>query len=105
MKSAGRSYLEHLFFALHVHAAWFAIGALGLAIGALLPPTVGKAISFAVKIYASVYFLFALSRAYDRPMRNALSRVATVLPIYGATILVAIIGLVFMLIFGRGLNR
>jgi hypothetical protein len=71
----------------------------------LLPPTVGKAISLAVAISASVYFLFALSRAYDRTMRKALSRVAIVLPIYGATILLAIIGLLFVLIFGRGLIR
>jgi hypothetical protein len=102
LKSAGRTYLEHLFFALHVHAAWFAIGALGLAIAAFLPETVGKVISIAMTIYASVYFLFALSRAYDRPMRKALSRVAIVLPIYGATILLAISGLVVMLLFGRG---
>jgi hypothetical protein len=101
LKPVGRNYPQHLYFALHVHAAWFAVGALGLLISLWLPPLADKAVSFAVLSYAVIYLILALMRAYGRTARQAFTRAAIVVPVYGISILLVII-VVLAVIFGRG---
>ena len=63
-RGTGRNYPQHLYFAMHVHAAWFVAGAVdGLArIGGV--PVLTPLVGVAALTYVVSYFWLALRRAY-----------------------------------------
>jgi hypothetical protein len=81
-----RTFLQHLYFALHVHAAWFALGALTVAARLTMPSSVFPAIRFVCVAYGIAYVVFAMRRAYDIPVRLAVIRAALVLPAYAVAV-------------------
>jgi Protein of unknown function (DUF3667) len=73
-----RNYPQHLIFALHVHAAWFAAGAIA-AIAARIPLRfVGAVFGVLSVVYGLVYFVLAFRRACGVAVRAALIRTAIV---------------------------
>ena len=99
-RGAHRHYPAHLVFALHVHAAWFAVRAVSTAVGQLLPKAAEPGVDFLVFVYTFVYLVLALVGAYGgsrlRAVRDAiiLGFVYWVVLIAGtgAVILAAVLG-------------
>jgi hypothetical protein len=63
-RSSGRRYPSHLVFALHVHAAAFALRAVASAASAVTPTVVGQTLNSILVLYVIAYFPIALRRAY-----------------------------------------
>jgi uncharacterized protein DUF3667 len=94
-RRSGRNYPQHLYFALHVHAAWFFAGvvaALGrLAATPYLTPLIGALVT----LYSVVYFPLALRRAYDAKPRSAILRAVVVGGTYAVIALATVLAIVF----------
>jgi hypothetical protein len=96
-----RNYPQHLYFALHVHAAWFAAAACGLIAERFLPSPLAVIVQVTLVVYGLCYLVFALVRAYDSTMKQALTRAAIILPIYGLMVLCSAVGVMLAMIFGH----
>lgn len=102
VRKSGRNYPQHLYFALHVHAAWFFAGALSSAAAIKTIPVVTSSLPGAAKLYVAVYLVLAFRRAYDVTTTGALLRAAVVGTAYLIAVLVALIAILFPLgIFGN----
>lgn len=82
-RSCGRHYPQHLYFAMHVHAAWFlfaAVGTLGGFALSDLPRTSWQrqSVSLLVMICAACYLLLAMRRTYRLPRWSAIWRTAVI---------------------------
>jgi len=93
LRRSGRNYPQQLYFALHVHAAWF----LMLALSALLRflPWRPTWLSLAVLLWMLVYLVLALRRAYDLRAFAAIWRSLVVAAAYGV-VLVAVLAAIVM---------
>lgn len=60
-----RHYPQHLYFALHVHAAWFFVGIVSLTANFALPKRVADVVTFAATLYVIAYFVVAFRRVYQ----------------------------------------
>jgi hypothetical protein len=81
-RSSGRRYPSHLVFALHVHAAGFAVRAVMSALGLVLPATVALTVNGLVPIYLLVYLPVAFHRAYGGTWPKALGDTVVVGAVY-----------------------
>ena len=70
------TYLQHLYFALHTHAAWFAAAAVGEAAKLPSPWVIDKGIQALVIGFCVTYTVLAFRRAYGIPTRQAATRTA-----------------------------
>jgi hypothetical protein len=86
------NYLHHLIFAVHVHAAWFAAAAIAKT-AELLSRPVGDALRLLVVVFAVVYAVLAFRRVYGA-MRLSFARIAFVMVIYAAAIILAFVAIV-----------
>jgi hypothetical protein len=94
-RRSGLHYLQHLYFASHVHAAWFcAFGVAGLA--SLAPPAfhVDTIASTVALLYAGWYFWFAFRRVYGTTLLGAFWRVVVVSAVYGLVVAAAVVAIV-----------
>lgn len=66
-----RTYPQHLFFALHVHALWFAGGALAAGVRLIAPDVVGQSVRALIVVYGAAYLAFAFRTAYGGTLRRA----------------------------------
>ena len=89
-----RNYLHHLYFALHVHAAWFAAGALAAAADRTTPRAVADWLGTAALLYGLTYLYFALRATFRGTARKAAATIALVLPVYGIAITAVILVIV-----------
>jgi hypothetical protein len=64
-RPSGRNYPQHLYFAMHVHAVWFAAGAVAGIAGLIPAKYVSSALSQAAGACALLYLALAFRRAYD----------------------------------------
>ena len=71
-RRSGRNYPQHLYFALHVHAAWFAVNAVAAALQTMNKPVVTDTVVRIVGLYFVVYLVLALRRAYQMKVVRAL---------------------------------
>jgi hypothetical protein len=78
-----RRYAEHLVFALHLHAFWFAL----LAAAAFFPDTAAEAAALVAPAYATV----AAKRAYGGRWWHTVLRMSALSVLYGATLLCALV--------------
>jgi hypothetical protein len=85
----GSNYPHHLYFALHVHAAWFGAAALIAALRWMLPPIASTPLQVLLLIYAVWYAVLAFSRAYRATTGQAFGRVAPVLAVYFVVVITA----------------
>lgn len=97
-----RNYPQHLYFALHVHAAWFAAGAAAAAIAYALPLVIGRVVEALALAYAVVYAVAAYHTAYATTMKRAIVRLTGVLLVYWVAIIAASLGIALPVVFGRG---
>ena len=64
-RRSGRNYPQHLYFALHVHAAWFFAGTVGALANAGAVPYLTAFLGGAAAVYSAWYFGLAFRFAYD----------------------------------------
>ena len=81
------NYLHHLIFGLHLHAAFFAVGALATA-ATLVSRPLGGFLWAIIVPYITVYAILAFRRVYGR-VRLGFLRMACVLSIYWAAVIAA----------------
>jgi hypothetical protein len=103
-RGSRRTYPQHLYFALHVHAAWlFANG-----VSSLLDtvtralPYVASAVGSLTFIYALMYFVVAFHRIYATTVWGTLWRTALIGSIYFVVLMLAMASIVVPFIFDIG---
>jgi hypothetical protein len=96
-------YLHHLIFAIHVHAAWFAVSAIGKAVE-LVSSTAGRALQQLAVVFVMVYAVLAFRRVYGK-VRFAFVRVAFVMTAYLALFVVSMVAIVLPVVFRQFLHR
>ena len=99
-KRMDSNYLHHLYFALHVHAAWFALAVLAAAT-ALVSSTVGGVVASVGFIYALLYVVIALRTTYGGTVAAAFTRAAAVMSAYALTVVLVLLAIVGPLVLGR----
>lgn len=97
------NYLHHLIFAVHVHAAWFAAAAIAKA-AELLSRPVGDALRQLVVVFAVVYAILAFRRVYGA-IRLSFARIAFVMLIYVAAVVLAFVAIVVPVVLGHAITR
>ena len=100
-RRSGRNYPQHLYFSLHVHAAWFFAGAVSAAARMAPWPAFTRTVSGLASIYGVVYFVLAFRRAYDARLFRAVVRTAAVAGTYAIAVILTLIAIVFPAIMGR----
>lgn len=98
-RGVDRNYLHHLIFAVHVHAAWFAVSALGKAVE-LASDSIGRTLQGLAVVFVVVYAVLAFRRVYGN-VRFAFARIAFVLVAYLVAYVLAFVVIVFPVVFGR----
>jgi len=73
-RNAGQNYPQHLYFALHVHAAWFAAGALAGLAALTRSATLERMASVALVVYGLGYTVVALRTAYGADRQRLFRR-------------------------------
>jgi hypothetical protein len=96
-----RNYPQHLYFALHVHAAWFAAGALVAAARLAAPSIVPRSLDTLALLYGFVYAMLAFRLAYGATLSQAVMRMTAVLGIYFVVVVIASVGTALAVIFGH----
>lgn len=86
-RRAGRTYPQHLQFALHAHAAWFGARAIAAASPLIKSALAGEILSAFSVIYGLVYVFVALRVVYGGTRRAALFHTAILLAIYGTVLI------------------
>ncbi len=97
---ADPNYLHHLYFALHVHAAWFALAAIAAATAIVSSRAGGVVVSVGI-IYALVYVVIAVHVTYGGTVATAVKRAAAVMSVYAFTVLLALSAIIGPLLIGR----
>ena len=97
------NYLHHLIFAVHVHAAWFAAAAIAKA-AELLSRPVGDVLRQLVVVFAVVYAVLAFRRVYGA-VRLSFARIAFVMAIYAAAVILAFVAIVVPVVLGHAITR
>ena len=101
-RSLGRTYPQHLYFAVHVHAVWLFANAVNTLLDAVPAPYVGPVGGAIVSIYSVGYFLLAFHRVYETTVWGALWRAALIGSIYVLLLILTIFGIMAPFIFGFG---
>jgi len=98
-RKAGSNYPHHLYFALHVHAAWFAAAATVAAMQAIAGATAGRLLGVLATVYATWYFVRALQVVYGQSLGRTLGRAAFVGFFYWIAVTAAFLGIVLPTLF------
>jgi uncharacterized protein DUF3667 len=93
-RGSGRNYPSHLYFAMHVHAAWFFTGAVTALVGASRIPYVPSAVSAGATIYAIAYPMMAFHRAYGVRVTRTILRMGVVLAVYFVAVIGSLLAIV-----------
>ena len=83
-RRARRTYIEHLYFALHVHAVCFAVLALAIVLGEPAPPTVNAIVTAIALLFIVGYVIAAIRTTYGGRWGLSIGRAAAALVVYGA---------------------
>jgi hypothetical protein len=100
-RKSGHNYPQHLYFALHVHAAWFAFAACASAASLVMPSLFAEVLQFLLVVYGAFYVVLAIVTAYGASTRQALIRSVVVLPVYALIVLVGTLAVVLPVVMGR----
>jgi uncharacterized protein DUF3667 len=98
-RKSGRNYPQHLYFAMHVHAAWFFAGAIAAAARVKTIPFVTRGVPVIALIYCILYALLAFRRAYNVSVISAALRVLVVNSVYMVFVLASLLAIIFNVIF------
>jgi hypothetical protein len=99
-RDAGKSYLQHLYFALHLQAAWFGAAAVA-ALPGLIDSRIASALTQLLPVYALLYAVPALRRAYGGSKAQAWGRGIVIVGVYGAATILVTLAIVLPVVFGR----
>lgn len=94
-RKADANYLHHLYFALHVHAAWFAAGAMDEAAELVRPGAFADRVGMVMFVYGMAYLFVALRRIYRGSVLKTLAAMAFVLTVYGIAVASSVLAIVF----------
>jgi len=97
----GHNYPQHLYFAFHVHAAWFAIAAVGAAAQWVPGRVVSAGVGIAVLIYAVSYLVIAFRRVYGETRWRAWWNAALVLFLYWLAVIATTVAIVVPIFYAR----
>jgi hypothetical protein len=106
-RSGGRTYPQHLYFALHLHAVWFFASTVGLLFRELVPfPIVAGVASLFILLYSVVYSFTAFRRVYETTIWGTLWRAVTIGAVYMTALVLAVVTIAAptLLPFLRGLS-
>jgi Protein of unknown function (DUF3667) len=95
----GKNYPLHLIFALHVHAAWFAAGAVAAAAELTRSTVVAGLFTGLAFIYAAIYFVLALRTAYPASTGRAVLRAVAIGLAYSVAAGLALAAIIVPVIF------
>jgi hypothetical protein len=95
-RRSGRTYPQHLYFAMHVHSIAFFAATILVAAKAADVPYVSPAIAAIVFVAAAGHFLRALHRAYDLTTRGTLWRALVLGTLYPAILVGAVLAIWLM---------
>jgi hypothetical protein len=91
-RKTGKNYPQHLYFALHVHAAYFAVLVATTILGAISAQVVRGVVSVVPLLFAVVYSWVAFRTAYGGTWSLAAGRLAFVFATYMIVVGVALVG-------------
>ena len=97
-RRSGRHYPQHLYFALHVHAAWFLAGAMASAARIRTVPVVTTVVPVVASLYGLLYLVLAFRVTYNVTTAGAVLRAAAVGGGYGILVIAALVGIVFLIL-------
>ena len=98
-RTSARSYPQHLYFALHVHAVWFFAAAISAFGRTVAPASVSPVISLAAAAYAIVYFVVAFRAALGSTISGAIARTAAISVTYAIVVLVSLMAIAFPIVW------
>ena len=90
---AGRNYPQHLYFAMHVHSAWFVAGAIAGASNLLHVEAIGTAAAIAAVAYGAWYLALGLRRAYGISWTRSIVGTALIVPAYWIIVLLTVLAI------------
>jgi len=90
-RRSGRHYPEHLYFAMHVHAAWFFAGTIWAAVGFLTIPYVHVATGLLALLFCGTYFSRAFRRVYRTGLIRAIFSTAAISVTYVVCVVMALL--------------
>jgi hypothetical protein len=96
-----RNYPQHLYFALHVHAALFAAGAVAAAARLAGSTVIGSVFQVLALAYALWYIVAGLRTAYGLPRRSAILRGAGLAAAYFVIVALALVAIVVPAVLSR----
>jgi hypothetical protein len=91
-RKTGQHYPQHLYFTIHIHAAYFAVLTAVTVVGTSPSPFVRGLVSVVPALFAVLYSLLAFRTAYGGTWGLAAGRLAFVLPAYMLAVMMAIVG-------------
>jgi hypothetical protein len=97
-----KTYPQHLQFALHVHAAWFAAGAAAALAAMTRSAFVEGAVGVLAVVYGLTYLVLAFQTAYGGSIRTAVLRSAGVAAVYWMVTILATLAIILPAIFRHG---
>jgi uncharacterized protein DUF3667 len=97
VRRSGRNYPQQLYFALHVHAAWFLM--LALATLTRFLPSPPAILSIVVPVVMLAYLVLALRRAYDLSAGGALWRSVLIAAAYSIVLVATLASIVIPAVF------
>jgi len=100
-RRSGRHYPEHLYFAMHVHAAWFFAGIVWAAAGFLRFPYVHLGSGLLLILYCGTYFSRAFRRVYRTGRMRAILSTATITVTYVVCVAAALLAIVLPIALRR----
>jgi hypothetical protein len=101
VRRSRRNYPQHLYFALHVHAVWFFVGAVSAAARIANLPLLTAIVPTLVVVYATAYIVLAFRRAYDLSIAGAIGRAAAVSAAYLIVVLAVLAAIVLPAVIRR----
>jgi hypothetical protein len=102
-RGSGHTYPQHLYFALHVHAAWFFANSVDSLFEAMGPvPYLTAGVDSATELYMVVYLVAAFWRTYGTTFFGALWRALIAGVLYLAAIIGTFMAIALPVIFNQG---
>ena len=100
-RRSGYNFPGHLYFAMHIHAVWFAAAAVVVAARWIPVQAIAILIQAAAVWYGVTYLALAFRRVYDAPWGRAIGRAAVVIFSYWLAVIAATLIVVLPVIFSR----
>jgi hypothetical protein len=93
-RRSGRNYPQHLYFAMHIHTAWFVLGVVAAVAGLAHVPYITSVVSGGVTLYAMLYLVLAFRRAYDATFIRSILSSAIVTGTYMLVVMVTLLAII-----------